>query len=308
MKQLKMFNSKFYFMILKILFVMFVIILVFQFDISLGRMKYQNSRLEKKLVEEKTENRFRIDQVSQVAQNIANQYPAVGQAINEVLVDLKENNMFEINQKIADLPQEMQEFIIKQNKDTHGLHKYQMFDEDYIFPININTGYVPAKYGEFGWRPKVFDEKTYQYVYQESIKNGVWVLHPANDIASPEDPKILASNKGVVKQVGTDKSGSNYVIIYHYEKGKNIRRTRYFHLSQIYVTEGQEVEKGDNIGLIGNTGFSTSSHLHFEVQEWDGKKWININAFIGTSHNRKWMRGFYWYTNKEGFWKVHILD
>ena len=42
-------------------------------------------------------------------------------------------------------------------------------------------------------------------------------------------------------------------------------QTQYFHLDHFFIREGQSVKAGEKIGLVGNTGKSTASHLHYEV-------------------------------------------
>jgi len=259
--------------------------------------KNLSQRLEIKLEKETTTNRFRIEQFGLIVEGIAEKYPVVGQALNDVLVDLKENRMYQIDQRISDLPEEMQEFIVMQNIECHGLFKYGLPD-DYGYPVDESTSYIPEKYGEFGWRPKVFDEHTYQYVYKESIKNGVWVLHDGSDIVS-QDPRVKATNYGYVLETGRGEKEGKFIVIEHRFKGKPLRRTYYYHLNDILVEKGAYVSKKQIVATTGKTGkFVTDTHLHYGMKEWDGKRWVNINPFIGTTHNRKWLKGYYWIKRK----------
>lgn len=85
--------------------------------------------------------------------------------------------------------------------------------------------------------------------------------HNGIDIGGERGDPILASATGVVIEQGYDAAKGNYIIIRHSDQFT----TRYLHLSQIDVTEGQNVQKGEQIGLLGSTGRSTGPHLHFEI-------------------------------------------
>ncbi|MWC29118.1 M23 family metallopeptidase [Paenibacillus sp. MMS18-CY102] len=74
---------------------------------------------------------------------------------------------------------------------------------------------------------------------------------------------IMAADDGVVEFAGVKNGYGNCVIINH----KNGYKTLYGHMSSIAVTEGQVVEKGDKVGVMGNTGHSTGTHLHFEIEK-----------------------------------------
>ncbi|WP_334077843.1 peptidoglycan DD-metalloendopeptidase family protein [Paenibacillus sanfengchensis] len=86
--------------------------------------------------------------------------------------------------------------------------------------------------------------------------------HKGVDLVS-SDRSILAADEGVVVFTGTKSGYGNCIIIDH----KNGYETLYGHLSKINVKEGQVVEKGSEIGVMGNTGRSTGTHLHFEIHK-----------------------------------------
>ncbi|WP_018750405.1 peptidoglycan DD-metalloendopeptidase family protein [Paenibacillus sanguinis] len=86
--------------------------------------------------------------------------------------------------------------------------------------------------------------------------------HKGIDLVS-SNKGILAADHGVVSYVGTKSGYGNVVIIDH----KNGYETLYGHLKEYNVEKGQVVEKGEKIGVMGNTGRSTGTHLHFEIHE-----------------------------------------
>ncbi len=83
--------------------------------------------------------------------------------------------------------------------------------------------------------------------------------HKGIDITGSKS--ILASDEAVVEFVGQKNGYGNVVILNH----QNGFKTLYGHLSSYTVSKGDIVEKGDQIGVMGNTGRSTGTHLHFEI-------------------------------------------
>jgi len=86
--------------------------------------------------------------------------------------------------------------------------------------------------------------------------------HTGLDIGTPVGKPIYAANDGKVETAtGGWNGGYGITIVINHGNGT---KTRYGHLSKLYVTKGQEVRQGEVIGLSGNTGRSTGPHLHFE--------------------------------------------
>ncbi len=91
----------------------------------------------------------------------------------------------------------------------------------------------------------------------------VWLMHEGTDFGAACGTPIYAARSGTVLQTGPD---GGYVT------------TGYAHQTRIIVSEGQRVARGEVIGYVGNTGLSTTCHLHFEVRH-DGTP-VNPLRFI----------------------------
>jgi murein DD-endopeptidase MepM/ murein hydrolase activator NlpD len=90
---------------------------------------------------------------------------------------------------------------------------------------------------------------------------GEVVHHTGLDYRARMGSPVLSSAEGVVSMARRN-GGFGLMIEVSHENGFT---TRYAHLSKILVTPGQKVKRGEIIGLVGNTGHSTGSHLHYEV-------------------------------------------
>ena len=83
--------------------------------------------------------------------------------------------------------------------------------------------------------------------------------HTGVDVSANEGDKVYAPNSGAVILVDDLYYSGNSIILDH---GQGIY-TMFFHLSKTLVAPGQQVNKGDVIGLVGSTGRSTGAHLHW---------------------------------------------
>jgi hypothetical protein len=90
---------------------------------------------------------------------------------------------------------------------------------------------------------------------------GRGAFHAGVDFAGPPGTKVIATGPGVVSFSGYKNGYGNVVEITH----PTGYLTRYGHNARNLVREGQTVQKGDPIAIIGSTGRSTGTHVHFEV-------------------------------------------
>jgi murein DD-endopeptidase MepM/ murein hydrolase activator NlpD len=121
----------------------------------------------------------------------------------------------------------------------------------------VESGYISSFFGK---RPDPFTGET--------------AFHAGIDFAAAPGTRVLAAADGVISFAGRDKSYGKLVEITH----GNGYVTRYAHNSSLLVEPGQTVRRGDPLALMGSTGRSTGTHLHFEVLR-DGRP-VNPMSFV----------------------------
>jgi len=100
----------------------------------------------------------------------------------------------------------------------------------------------------------------------------IWSFHSGIDLGAPFGTPVLAAKTGRVEYAGWGDGYGNLIELDHGSTG-----TRYAHLEAIYVSQGQRVAQGQQIGVVGSTGRSTGPHLHFELMVSSGDGWVALD-------------------------------
>lgn len=101
-------------------------------------------------------------------------------------------------------------------------------------------------------------------------------FHPGQDFAAPSGTDVYATGDGIVENTeSSEYSGYGNCIVIDHGFGY---KTRYAHLQKFNVKKGQKIKRGNLIGFVGSTGFSTGPHLHYEVEK-NGEKVNPVNFF-----------------------------
>jgi len=89
-----------------------------------------------------------------------------------------------------------------------------------------------------------------------------WMKHQGIDYAAPTGTRVRAVGDGVVENAGMKGGYGNVVIIRHHGQYATV----YAHLSRVSVRRGARVAQNDTIGAVGQTGWATGPHLHYEFR------------------------------------------
>ena len=145
--------------------------------------------------------------------------------------------------------------------NTAGTYGNIVIDNGFANDLNLNLG-------QFGGSPTANPNvpaiwpTTGVVTSPYGLRWGGTDFHPGIDIANDMGTAIVATADGIVEYAGWNAGGyGNMVDINH----GNGLMTRYGHASQVVVTVGQSVKRGQLIAYMGSTGFSTGPHVHYEV-------------------------------------------
>lgn len=126
--------------------------------------------------------------------------------------------------------------------------------------VGLDSKYIG---GEMAWPVPGYTRITSPFGMRTHPITGIYKLHTGVDIGgAPIGANFIAANDGIVIKAEPNVAYGNMVLIDH---GGGIS-TLYAHGSEIVVMIGQKVTKGDVVLKVGNTGYSTGPHAHFEVR------------------------------------------
>lgn len=111
---------------------------------------------------------------------------------------------------------------------------------------------------------------------------GLDSFHDGIDLVSEVDDYVIASADGFVIEAQDSLNGlGSYVKLEHSIEGE-VYQTLYAHLVEesILVSEGEYVEKGQRLGIIGNSGRSTGTHLHFSIYKFELGNLVSLDPEI----------------------------
>jgi len=89
-----------------------------------------------------------------------------------------------------------------------------------------------------------------------------WIKHQGIDYAAPTGTRVRAVGDGIVEHAGLKGGYGKAVIVRHHGQYSTV----YAHLSRINVHRGQRIAQNDTIGAVGQTGWATGPHLHYEFR------------------------------------------
>lgn len=152
---------------------------------------------------------------------------------------------------ISALPGKLSSLESEAARQEQSLRELQEYFDDQRSQLASTPSIWPAR----GWVTSDFGTRIDPYTAERKMHQGM-------DIATPHGQSVYTPSDGSVVFIGTEGGYGKVLVVDH---GYGVK-TRYGHLSEIFVRLGSRVKRGDKVAAVGNTGRSTGPHLHYEVR------------------------------------------
>jgi len=152
---------------------------------------------------------------------------------------------------LAALPGKVTSLESEASRQEQSLRELQEYFDDQRSLLASTPSIWPSR----GWVTSDFGTRMDPYTAERKMHEGL-------DIATPHGQPVFTPSDGTVVFAGTEGGYGKVLVIDH---GYGVK-TRYGHLSEIFVKPGDRVQRGGKVAAVGNTGRSTGPHLHYEVR------------------------------------------
>jgi murein DD-endopeptidase MepM/ murein hydrolase activator NlpD len=154
-------------------------------------------------------------------------------------------------ENVAALPGRLSSLEVEASRQESSLRELQEYFDDQKSLLASTPSVWPTR----GWVTSDFGVRLDPYTAERMMHRGL-------DIATPQGQTVYSPSDGTVVFAGTE-SGYGKVLVLDHGYGV---KTRYGHLAEIFVKQGERVKRGARVAAVGNTGRSTGPHLHYEVR------------------------------------------
>ena len=217
----------------------------------------QIAAYDDELLEEAELNKIEIEVAKSTLEEQRKQYKVAKDNAEKTAIILENTRVIKNNyiNKLSNDEKELQEKIDIYNQQIKEI------EAEILLRTQATIGENYAG-GSFAWPVPGYTRISSPFGMRVHPITKVYKLHTGTDIAAPMGTNFIAMNDGTVIKAGWNTAYGNMVIIDH---GGGVV-TLYAHGLDILVSMGQTVKKGDPILKVGNTGYSTGPHAHFEVR------------------------------------------
>ncbi len=152
---------------------------------------------------------------------------------------------------LSALPGKLATLEREASRQESSLRDLQAYFDDQTSLLSSTPSLWPTR----GWVTSDFGVRLDPYSAERMMHRGL-------DIATPYGQPVFSPSDGVVVFAGSEGGYGKVLVIDH---GYGVK-TRYGHLSELFVKLGDTVKRGARVAAVGNTGRSTGPHLHYEVR------------------------------------------